>query len=68
MGEFAHGFVFFFGQHFQPVDDGPDRRNHIMADTAAQQGPEVERIQIDLGHRFILRHRKLSGAVVSQAD
>src|SRR3712207_6904316 len=37
-------------QNLQPVDDGPHRRDHVVADARAEKGGEVERIEGNRGH------------------
>ena len=45
--------VVFFFQHFQPVDDGADRADQIVADPRAQQCGEIERFDGRSGHGLV---------------
>ena len=52
-GESLGLLVLFFRQHFQPVDDGADRADQVMANARAQQGGKIERFDGRSGHGLV---------------
>ena len=46
----AHRLVLFDVHHLEPIDDGADRADDVMAHAAAKQGGKVERFELDVGH------------------
>ena len=52
----TEGFWIFL-EHFERIDDGAHRADHVMADAAAQKRGQIERLERDGGHGPVLNHK-----------